>query len=175
MKALFYDVFKNDKSILDAPPELLALETKYAWTATKDEDADRFFPIVFDDNELTRGAVIHLGGYETTEQVAQHVDNVPWLTHGFSDGFFYVYGNFKSVELLFKHNGKYAYENLNPMDRVQPFTTDPTVTWYVVVEAKEPSTYDAKHGVGDAVGCFRLLKGLTELKLASDMVILKFS
>jgi hypothetical protein len=159
MKVLFHDVFKNDKSILDAPPDLLLKENHHAWGATKADVADRFFPVVFDENDLVRGAVVHISWFETYEQVVEEVDRTPWLVHGFSDGSFCIYGSFKSVELLFNQDKKYAYQNLKPMECVRPFSTDPTVTWYVVVEAKDTTTYASEHGVGDAVGCFRLMKG----------------
>jgi hypothetical protein len=44
MKVLFYDVFKDNKSILDAPPELLEKENQFAWAATKNEETDRSSP-----------------------------------------------------------------------------------------------------------------------------------
>jgi hypothetical protein len=157
MDYLFYDVFKDGKTIADAPLSLFKKESDFAWDSTRRGETVRFFPLATDEQDIINGAVVHLRGIPTPEDADKLKEQVPWIKHGFSNGRVVPIGNFVSVSKLFGQNGK--YRGTEPVQRSQPFSTDPCVTWYVIVTAKDASSYDSAYGLEDALECVRLWKG----------------
>lgn len=160
MRALYYDVFKAGKDVTQAPPEVLEKENQLAWKSNVHEHNSRFFNITSDedrDGHDIRGAVVHLSGFSSYESLMEFTQNVPWVKYGFADGRTIPFGNFVSLEKLFYQQGK--YKTLEQIKRSHPFTSDPTVTWYVIISAKDISSYDTRFGLEDALQCYRLLKG----------------
>lgn len=159
MHALWYDVFKDGKTLDNAPRELLLEENKYAWRSTAEAWCSRFFPLLHDEEPQVRGAVVHLDDIKSHQDLLTMCAEIPWIKHGFADGRALLYGNFVSVQKLFNQNRKYAYDNVKHISRLQPFTSDPTVTWYAIITAEDVPHYDDKYGIEDAFACFQLLKG----------------
>lgn len=157
MDYLFYDIFKEGKTLDDAPPALLRKESEFAWASTKSGETTRFFPSITDEENKVNGAVVHWRGIESPERAESIKQEVPWSRHGFSDAKVIPIGNFTSVSKLFQQGGKYL--DCEPVQRLQPFSTDPCVTWYVIIVARDASSYDTMFGERDALHCVRLWKG----------------
>ncbi|KAL4894158.1 hypothetical protein BDV59DRAFT_207208 [Aspergillus ambiguus] len=157
MDYIFYDVFKGGKTLDDAPLALLREETEFAWDSTYKGETTRFFPLITDDQNKINGAVVHWKGIGNPEQADHLRQEVPWIKHGFSDGRVIPIGNFVSVSKLFDQGGK--FRRCEPVQRLRPFSTDPCVTWYAILVAKDASSYDSIYGVRDALHCVRLWKG----------------
>lgn len=157
MDYLFYDVFKDGKTIADAPLSLLKKESDFAWDSTQSGETTRFFTLATDQGDQVNGAVVHWKGIRSPEHAHSIRDEVPWIKNGFSDGRVVPIGNFVSVSKLFNQGGK--FRGAEPVQRSSAFNTDPCVTWYAVVTAKETSSYDSAYGLEDALHCVRLWKG----------------
>ncbi|GLB09300.1 hypothetical protein AtubIFM57258_005217 [Aspergillus tubingensis] len=157
MDYLFYDIFKEGKTLDDAPLALLRKESESAWASTNSGETTRFFPSITDEENKVNGAVVHWRGIESPERAESIKQEVPWIKHGFSDAKVIPIGNFTSVSKLFHQGGKYLH--CEPVQRLQPFNTDPCVTWYVVIVARDASSYDAMFGERDALHCVRPWKG----------------
>lgn len=158
---LWIDTFKDGKTVATAPPELLLEETQFAWNTMVDDSATRFFPVVPDDGNIPCGAVVHMSGLPDYDAAVKLGKTIPWAAHNFADWEMFPFGNFVSIQKLFHQNGK--YRAAPPVQRPKPFTSNPTVTWYAAVSAKDPGTYDSEHGLEDAVACYRLIKGKLSL------------
>ncbi|PVH69454.1 hypothetical protein DL98DRAFT_598644 [Cadophora sp. DSE1049] len=156
MRALWYDVFNDGKDIADASSWMLAEENDLAWSSNVNENNTRFNTVILDDSEDIVGAVVHLSGIESYPKLLDFISKVPWIQHGFAHGNAFPFGNFVSVQKLFHQDGK--YRGLPTIERTQPFNTNPTITWYVVLSAKKVAGYDEKFGLDDALQGFRLLK-----------------
>ncbi|PYH30877.1 uncharacterized protein BO87DRAFT_389847 [Aspergillus neoniger CBS 115656] len=141
MDYLFYDIFKEGKTLDDAPLALLRKESEFAWASTHSGETTRFFPSITDEENKA-------------ESIKQEV---PWIKHGFSDAKVVPIGNFTSVSKLFHQEGKYLH--CEPVQRLQPFATDPCVTWYAVIVARDASSYEAMFGERDALHCVRRWNG----------------
>lgn len=163
MRALWFDVFHEGTSIADADKEVLLEENTLAWKSNVEAMNTRFFPVIGDDDENIRGAVVHLQGFSDYPSMVAFTKTVPWIKHGVARGGIYPYGNFVSVQRLFGQNGK--YRDVKLIERIQRFETSPTFTWYVVISARKTQLedYDAQYGLDDALQCFRLLKGKQKL------------
>ncbi|KIX09561.1 uncharacterized protein Z518_00641 [Rhinocladiella mackenziei CBS 650.93] len=159
MRALWYDVFKEGKSLADAPKEMLAEENALAWKSNVETWNTRFFPVIQEDSEDIAGAVVHLTGVENYESLVKFTANVPWIVHDFAAGGVFPFGNFVSVQKLFHQDNK--YRGIDLIKRVKPFVSFPTITWYVVLSAKHTwrEEYEKQFGLDDALQSFRLLKG----------------
>ncbi|GKZ70820.1 hypothetical protein AnigIFM50267_006491 [Aspergillus niger] len=134
MDYLFYDIFKEGKTLDDAPPALLRKESEFAWASTKSGETTRFFPSMTDEENKVNGAVVHWRGIESPERAESIKQEVPWIRHGFSDAKVIPIGNFTSVSKLFQQGGKYLH--CEPVQRLQPFSTDPCVTCFGKVSTK---------------------------------------
>ncbi|KIX00397.1 uncharacterized protein Z518_10536 [Rhinocladiella mackenziei CBS 650.93] len=137
MRALWYDVFKDGKTGADASPNVLAEETKLAWSTNVSGKNTRFFNVIQDDNEDIAGAVVHFSGIESYDSLLEFTRAIPWMQHDFAAG---------------------KYCDVEHVKRLQPFRTSPTVAWYAVLSAKERDGYDENYGLDDALQAFRLLK-----------------
>ncbi|CZR50379.1 uncharacterized protein PAC_00251 [Phialocephala subalpina] len=156
MRALWYDVFKEGKSIADAPPSMLEEENELAWSSNVHENNTRFNTVIVDESEDIAGAVVHLSGIESYSKLLDFISKVPWIQHDFAYGKAFPFGNFVSVQKLFHQDGK--YRGVPMIDRPRPFNTSPTITWYVILSAKKTDGYDDDYGLDDALQGFRLLK-----------------
>ncbi|KAK4944542.1 hypothetical protein LTR10_015976 [Elasticomyces elasticus] len=159
MRALWYDVFKDGKSIKDAPQDMLAEENDLAWRSNVETMNTRFFTVIQEDNEEVAGAVVHLTDIKDYDSLVDFMGKVPWIVHDFAAGGVFPFTNFVSVQKLFHQNNK--YQGIELIKRLKPFTSSPTITWYVVLSAKKESQsgYDKSYGLDDALQSFRLLKG----------------
>ncbi|OQV03393.1 hypothetical protein CLAIMM_08442 [Cladophialophora immunda] len=157
MRALWYDVFKEAKSLEDASPSVLAQESNMAWSTNVSGKNTRFFNVIREEDGEIAGAVVHFTDIKSYDDLRELTSSIPWMKHDFAIGQPFLYENFVSVEKLFHQDGKYL--GVQPIERLLPFTTSPTVTWYVILTAKVLSGYDEEYGVDDALQGFRLLKG----------------
>lgn len=158
MRALWYDVFKEGKTLADASSAVLAQESNMAWSTNVSGKNTRFFNVITEEDGEIAGAVVHFTDIRSYDDLRELTSSIPWMKHDFAIGKPFLYENFVSVEKLFHQNGKYL--RVQPIKRLQPFTTSPTVTWYVILTAKMLSGYDEQYGVDDALQGFRLLKGM---------------
>ncbi|RDW79295.1 uncharacterized protein DSM5745_06147 [Aspergillus mulundensis] len=158
MEYLFYDVFKDGKTLFNAPLWLLKEESNFAWDSTQRGETARFFPLATENGDQINGAVVHWKGIQLLKDAQDLRDKVPWVRNGFSSGRVVPIGNFVSVSKLFNRDGE--FRGVRPVERLEPFNTDPCVTWYVVVAAKKPSEYDSAYGLQDALHCVCLWKGM---------------
>lgn len=158
-KYLWYDNFKDGRTILNAPPKVLQEENELAWSTNEDDTAIRFDPVIGEHDEMVRGAVVQLMGWKDYEEAVNACAQIPWVVHGFAEGEVIPYGNFTSVKKLFHQNGR--YKDMEPVKRAKDFSGNPNVSWVVILLAKddELASYDEKYGLEDAVLCFRLWKG----------------
>lgn len=161
MDFLFYDVFKDGKTLVDAPFGMLKEESEFAWDSTQRGETTRFFPLATDNGDQIHGAVVHWKGIPSLEDARNVRDKVPWVKHGFSNARVVPIGNFQSVSKLFNRGGE--FRGALPVQRLEPFNTDPCVTWYVVVTAKEGFDYDSAYGLQDALHCVCLWKGRLDM------------
>ncbi|KAL2408250.1 hypothetical protein ABEF93_000056 [Exophiala dermatitidis] len=157
MRALWYDVFKQGKTLADAPPDVLAQESNMAWSTNVSGKNTRFFNIITEKDDVIAGAVVHFTDIKSYDDLLELTGSIPWMEADFAVGRPFLYQNFVSVEKLFHQNGKYL--GVEPIKRIQPFTTSPTVTWYVILTAKTSEGFDEGHGVDNALQAFRMLKG----------------
>ncbi|GAT26978.1 similar to An01g08750 [Aspergillus luchuensis] len=109
MDYLFYDIFKEGKTLDDAPLALLRKESEFAWASTTSGETTRFFPSITDEENKVNGAVVHWRGIESPERAESIKQEVPWIKHGFSDAKVIPIGNFTSVSKLFHQGGKYLH------------------------------------------------------------------
>lgn len=158
MRALWYDVFKQGKTLADAPPAVLAEESNMAWSTNVSGKNTRFFNIITEGDGEIAGAVVHFTDMESYDDLLDLTSSIPWMKNDFAIGKPFLYENFVSVEKLFHQGGKYL--GVEPMKRLQPFTTSPTITWYVILTAKTLEGYDKEFGIDDALQGFRMLKGM---------------
>ncbi|KAJ4542998.1 hypothetical protein HRR83_003528 [Exophiala dermatitidis] len=128
MRALWYDVFKQGKTLADAPPDVLAQESNMAWSTNVSGKNTRFFNIITEKDDVIAGAVVHFTDIKSYDDLLELTGSIPWMEADFAVGRPFLYQNFVSVEKLFHQNGKYL--GVEPIKRIQPFTTSPTVTWY---------------------------------------------
>lgn len=156
MRALWYDVFKEGRTLADASPAVLAEESDMAWSTNVSGKNTRFFNVITDDDEIA-GAVVHFTDIQSYGDLVALTRSIPWIKHDFAVGRPFLYQNFVSVQRLF--NQKQKYLGVEVIKRKQAFNTSPTVTWYVVINAKTPDEYVQEYELDTALQGFRMLKG----------------
>lgn len=77
MDYLFYDIFKDGKTLADAPLWLLKDESDFAWDSTRKGETVRFFPLATSHGNQINGAVAHLKGICSLEDAQIFRDRVP--------------------------------------------------------------------------------------------------
>lgn len=159
MRALWYDVFKQGKTLADASPAVLAEESDMAWSTNVSGKNTRFFNVITEKDGEIAGAVVHFTDMKSYDDLINLTASIPWMKHDFAVGRAFLYENFVSVEKLFRQHGKYL--GIEPMRRLAHFTTSPTITWYVILTAKTSDGYNEEFGVDDALQGFRMLKGVS--------------
>ncbi|KAL2404115.1 hypothetical protein ABEF95_002198 [Exophiala dermatitidis] len=123
MRALWYDVFKQGKTLADARPDVLAQESNRAWSTNVSGKNTRFFNVITEKDDETAGAVVHFTDIKSYDDLLELTGSIPWMKADFAVGRPFLYKNFVSVEKLFHQNGKYL--GVERIRRSQPFTTSP--------------------------------------------------
>ena len=127
MRYLYFDVFKDGRSVEEMPLEVLKLENKFAWQSGITDQSPRFSLIIDYTQNTIHGAVVHLSGLDSPAAAEQFTTKILWISHGLADGSILPIENFNSIQKLFNQNGK--YKDRSPVVRLKPFNSDPTEVW----------------------------------------------